>query len=133
MMALIGRFVFRVPMVGSTALLAASIFIYLFAVVGIGLLISSVAMTQQQAILGAFTFMAPAVLLSGFATPVKNMPAWLRWVTYADPLRYFLVVSKGVFLEGMDAGVAAANLWPLAVIAAVTLGSASWLFRHRMQ
>ena len=133
LMAAIGRVVFGVPLVGSAALLAASILVYLFAVVGVGLLISSVATTQQQAILGAFTFMVPAVLLSGFATPVENMPAWLRWVTYGDPLRYFLVVSKGVFLEGMDARVAAATLWPLAVIAAVTLGAASWLFRHRME
>jgi ABC-2 type transport system permease protein len=133
LMAAIGRLVFGIPLVGSTVLLAASIFVYLFAVVGVGLLISSIATTQQQAILGAFTFMAPAVLLSGFATPVENMPAWLRWVTYADPLRYFLVVSKGVFLEGMDARVAAATLWPLGVIAAATLGSAAWLFRHRME
>lgn len=133
MMAWIGRLVFGIPMVGSGAVLAASIFVYLFAVVGVGLLVSAVATTQQQAILGAFTFMVPAVLLSGFATPVENMPAWLRWVAYGDPLRYFLVVSKGVFLEGMDARVAAATLWPLGVIAGVTLGAAAWLFRHRME
>ena len=77
--------------------------------------------------------MVPAVLLSGFATPVENMPTWLRWVTYGDPLRYFLVISRGVFLEGMDFSVAAMNLWPLAAIAVVTLGLASWLFRHRME
>jgi ABC-2 type transport system permease protein len=133
LMAVMGGLVFRVPMVGSGVLLGMSMFVFLLAILGIGLVISSVAKTQQQAILGAFTFMVPAVLLSGFATPVENMPAWLRWAAYGDPLRYFLILSKGVFLEGMDARVAAMNLWPLAVIAAVTLGAASWLFRHRME
>jgi ABC-2 type transport system permease protein len=133
MMALIGRVVFGIPMVGSAWLLALAIFTFLLAIVGVGLFISSLAKTQQQAILGAFTFMVPAVLLSGFATPVENMPPWLRWVTYGNPLRYFLVISRGVFLEGMDFSVAAKNLWPLAAIAVVTLGSASWLFRHRME
>jgi ABC-2 type transport system permease protein len=133
MMAAIGHYIFRIPMVGSSLLLAFSIAVFLLAVVGVGLFISSLAMTQQQAILGAFTFMVPAVLLSGFATPVENMPRWLQWVADADPLRYFLVISKGVFLEGMDFRVAAMNLWPMAAIAAVTLAAASWLFRHRME
>jgi ABC-2 type transport system permease protein len=133
MMALIGRVVFGIPMVGSAWLLAGAIFVFLLAIVGVGLFISSLAKTQQQAILGAFTFMVPAVLLSGFATPVENMPPWLRWVTYGNPLRYFLVISRGVFLEGMNLDIAAMNLWPLAAIAVVTLGSASWLFRHRME
>jgi ABC-2 type transport system permease protein len=133
LMAAAGRLIFGIPLVGSVFLLAGAILIFLLAIVGVGLLISSISMTQQQAILGAFTFMVPAVLLSGFATPVENMPAWLSWVSYGDPLRYFLVISKGVFLEGMSPRVAAMNLWPLAVIATVTLGSASWLFRHRME
>lgn len=133
LMAAAARVIFGIPMVGSPWLLLLAIFLFLLAVVGVGLFISSLAMTQQQAILGAFTFMVPAVLLSGFATPVENMHAWLAWVTYANPLRYFLVISRGVFLEGMDPDVAAMNLWPMALIAAATLGTASWFFRHRME
>lgn len=133
LMATAGRLVFGLPMVGSMLLLALSILVFLLAIVGIGLVISSIAKTQQQAILGAFTFMVPGVLLSGFATPIENMPPWLAWVTCANPLRYFLVLSKGIFLEGMDLRIATMSLWPLLLIAAVTLGSAAWLFRHRME
>jgi len=133
LMAAAARVVFGIPIIGSPLLLALAILVFLLAVVGVGLFISSIAKTQQQAILGAFTFMVPAVLLSGFATPVENMPPWLRAVTVVNPLRYFLVISRGVFLEGMDLPVAAANLWPLALIATATLAAAAWLFRHRME
>ena len=71
--------------------------VFLLAVSGVGLFISSLSMTQQQAILGSFVFMVPANLLSGFATPVENIPNWLQPVSMAMPLRYFLIVSKGVF------------------------------------
>lgn len=76
--------------------------------------------------------MVPAVILSGFATPIANMPEAVQLVTYADPLRYFLVILRKVFLEGADFALVADQLWPMAVIGAVTLSLASWLFRHRM-
>jgi ABC-2 type transport system permease protein len=114
-------------------LLYASAVFFLAAVVGIGLFISALSATQQQAILGAFLFLAPAVLLSGFATPIDNMPAWLRPITLVNPLRHFLVITRGVFLKGMGAGDVATNTLPLLGIACFTLTAAAWLFRRRME
>ncbi len=132
-MLLVGVFVFRVPFQGSVALLYLGMTVYLAAVIGVGLFISSLAMTQQQGFLGAFVFMVPAVLLSGFATPIENMPEWLQTLTLANPLRYYIAMIKGVFLKGMPAAMAFHLLWPLAVIALVTLSAATWLFRHRVE
>jgi ABC-2 type transport system permease protein len=126
-------FVFGVPLRGSLLLLYPSLVVYLAAVIGVGLFISSLAATQQQAILGAFLFAAPAILLSGFATPIENMPPWLQPLTEVNPLRHFLVVVKGVFLKDLPAAEVIANTWPLALIALVTLSCAAWLFRRRME
>jgi ABC-2 type transport system permease protein len=75
--------------------------------------------------------MVPATLLSGFATPIANMPVWLQAVTVINPLRYFLAVTRGVFLKGMAFPDVARNTAPLVVIAAITLTAAAWLFRRR--
>jgi ABC-2 type transport system permease protein len=77
--------------------------------------------------------MVPAVLLSGFATPIENMPEWLQALTLANPLRYYLTMIKGVFLKGMPAAMVLRLLWPLAVIALTTLSAATWLFRRRVE
>jgi ABC-2 type transport system permease protein len=132
-MLLAGVLAFRVPFQGSVALLYASMVVYLAAVIGVGLFVSSLARTQQQAILGAFVFVVPANLLSGFASPIENMPDWLQTLTLANPLRYYLVIVKGLFLKDMPAAEVLRNLWPLAVIALVTLSAATWLFRHRVE
>jgi len=126
-------FVFGVPFRGSLALFYLSLVLYLVATIGIGLFISALAQTQQQAFLGAFLFMAPAVLLSGFAAPVENMPGWLQIGTLANPLRHFLVLSKGLFLKALPPGDVAANALPLVAIAAVTLPVAAWLFTRRLE
>jgi ABC-2 type transport system permease protein len=126
-------FIFAVPLHGSVLLLYGSALFYLLAVVGVGLFISAMCMTQQQAILGAFLFMVPATLLSGFATPIANMPDWLQPVTLVNPMRYFLVVVEGVFLKDIPLKAVAAETFPLALIAIVTLTAASWLFRRRME
>jgi ABC-2 type transport system permease protein len=126
-------FVFDVPLRGSLVLLYGSAVFYLAALVGLGLFISALSATQQQAILGAFLVMVPATLLSGFATPIDNMPAWLQPVTLLDPLRYFLVIVRGVFLKSLPLGDVVANTIPLIAIAAVTLSAAAWLFRRRME
>ena len=102
-------------------------------VIGVGLFISSLATTQQQAILGAFVFMVPAMLLSGFATPIENMPDWLQTVTLANPMRYYLVIVKGVFLKGMPAAVVLRLTLADGRHRAVTLSAATWLFRHRVE
>lgn len=130
---LMAVFFFGIPLRGSLFLLYGSAIFYLASVVGIGLFISSLSMTQQQAILGAFVFMVPAVLLSGFATPIENMPGWLQPVTYVNPLRYFLVVVKGVFLKDIPLSEVIHNTAPLALIALFTLSAAAWLFRSRLE
>jgi ABC-2 type transport system permease protein len=126
-------FVFDVPLRGSLLLLYGSGVFYLLAVVGVGLFISALSMTQQQAILGAFLFMVPAMLLSGFATPIDNMPGWLQSVTQLNPLRYFLVIVTGVFMKDIPLHQVVANTIPLMLIATVTLSTASWLFRRRLE
>jgi ABC-2 type transport system permease protein len=132
-MVLVGVLAFRVPLHGSLVLLYTAMIVYLFAVIGVGLFISALAKTQQQAILGAFVFMVPAMLLSGFASPIENMPDWLQYVSYINTIRYFMVIVKGVFLKDMPVAVALGYLWPMTVIAAVTLSAATWLFRTRME
>lgn len=126
-------FVFRVPFEGHLVYLYGAMAVFVLAVIGIGLFISALAHTQQQAILGAFVFLSPAILLSGFATPIENMPGWLQTLTLANPLRYFLVIIKGVFLKAMPGDIVFSNTWPLAVIALITLSVSGWLFRRRLE
>ena len=92
---------FRVPFHGSIVLLYGSLVVYLFAVIGVGLFVSSLAKTQQQAILGTPSlFMVPSpCCLSGFASPIENMPDWLQYATLANPIRYYIVIVKGIFFE----------------------------------
>ena len=130
---LIATLVFRIPFTGSIPLLYASLAVYLVSVIGVGLFISSLSQTQQQAFLGAFVFAAPAILLSGFATPVENMPDWLQTLTLINPLRHFLVIVNGLFTKDMPVGTVLENAWPLVLIAAVTMTSAAWLFRRRVE
>ncbi len=122
-----------VPFRGSLGLLYASAFFFLAAVVGIGLFISALCSTQQQAILGAVLFVTPATMLSGFATPIENMPGWLQTLTLVNPLRHFLVITRGLFLKALDAEAVLRNTLPLLLIALVTLTAAAWLFRRRME
>jgi len=126
-------FIFGIPLRGSLALLYFGTLVYLTAVVGLGLFISSLSATQQQAILGAFLVMVPMIMLSGFATPIDNMPDWLQPVTLLDPLRYYLIIVRGIFLRALPMGEVLANIWPLVLIACVTLSSAAWLFRSRLE
>jgi len=126
-------FIFRIPFTGSLVLLYISMFVFICSIAGVGLFISSLSSTQQQAILGAFIFMSPAVLLSGYATPIENMPEWLQTFTLINPLRYYLVVAKGVFLKNMPATVVFDNTWPMALIACFTLTASALLFRRRLQ
>lgn len=130
---LAAHFLFDIPLRGNVGYLYVSAFFYLLSVIGIGLFISSLSMTQQQAILGAFLFMVPAMLLSGFATPIENMPTWLQPVTYLNPLRYFLIVIRGVFLKDMSFVEVVRQTLPLMAIAIVTLGLSARLFRSRLQ
>jgi ABC-2 type transport system permease protein len=123
---------FKVPLLGSLAAFYVGLVLFLLSGVGAGLLISSLSATQQQGLLGAFLFMVPAVILSGFATPIANMPEAVQMLTLVDPLRYFLVILRKVFLEGAGFDVLLNQLWPMALIGSVSLILAGWLFRHRM-
>lgn len=125
-------FWFGVPLRGHLGLLYVALVVYLLAAIGVGLMLSSLARTQQQAILGAFLFVVPAVILSGFATPISNMPQAIQDLTLVNPMRYFLVIVRGTFLQDLPPALVYANLWPMMVIAAVTLTGAAWLFRHRL-
>ncbi|WP_324779893.1 ABC transporter permease [Thiobacillus sedimenti] len=129
---LIATLWFKVPLLGSLPALYGGLALFLLSGVGAGLLISALAVTQQQGLLGAFLFMVPAVILSGFATPIANMPPLVQAITLIDPLRYFLVILRKVFLEGAGFDVLTGQLWPMAAIGVVTLSLASWLFRHRL-
>ncbi len=125
-------FWFKVPFLGSIATLYVGIFLFLLSAVGVGLMISSIAVTQQQGLLGAFFFMVPAIILSGFATPIRNMPAIVQDLTLVNPMRYFLVVLRGTFLQGTPFHLLIPELWPLAAIGIASLAIAGWLFRNRM-
>jgi ABC-2 type transport system permease protein len=128
-----GVVIFKIPFTGSLLMLYFSMLVFVCSIVGVGLFISSLCSTQQQAILGTFVFISPSVSLSGFATPIENMPVWLQYLTYANPLRYFLVISKGIFLKEMPPSIALSNTWQMALVAVFTLSAATWLFRKRLE
>jgi len=122
-----------IPLQGSLILLLVSLELFLLSIIGIGLFVSSLSLTQQQAILGVILVMPPFAMLSGFATPVENMPEWLQWITVVNPVRWYLVIVKGVFLKGMGAGEVFLNCIPLVCISLVTLTAAGVMFRRRME
>ncbi len=129
---IVGTLIYGVPFRGSLLLFYLSLSSYLISLVGIGLFISSLCKTQQQAILGVFSFLLPAILLSGYATPVDNMPRWLQFATLTNPMRHFFVVAKGEFLKALEPAAVWASTWPMLLIAAFTLTAAYWLFRHKL-
>jgi len=129
---LMAVFWFKVPLLGSLLTLYTGVALFLVAAIGVGLMISSLAVTQQQGLLGAFLFLVPAIVLSGFATPIANMPPWFQQITLANPMRYFVVILRGVFLEGTPFHMLIDQFWPMAVIGGVNLAVAGWLFRRRM-
>ena len=124
---------FGVPFVGSVIALGIGLLFFLLAATGIGLMISSIAVTQQQGLLGVFMFLVPSIILSGFATPIANMPEAVQLLTYINPMRYFLIITRGVYLEGDGVANLIPQYWPLALIALVSMSFAAWLFRHRME
>lgn len=133
LLALIGITIFGVPMRGDPALLVIALAVFMLSITSLGIMISSLTATQQQAMISAFCFLMPAIILSGFATPIENMPGWLQIATYANPLRYMLTISRGVFLQDMPAGLIFANIWPMALIGIITASAAAWLFRNKLQ
>ena len=130
--ALAARFLYQVPFGGSTTLLMAGMVCYGLALAGIGLFVSSLCSTQQQAFLGVFSFMVPAVILSGYVSPIENMPLLFQWLAAVDPLSHFILLLKGVFLKDLGWSAAWPLLWPLLAIAGVTLSLALAMFRRHI-
>ena len=96
------------PFHGHVWVLALGTVLFLLCMLGVGLLISTISATQQQAMVSSFFFIMPAVTFSGFGFPISTMPEWLQLLTYASPLRYFLVVLRGSYLKGVGIEI----LWP---------------------
>jgi ABC-2 type transport system permease protein len=132
LIALAAVFIYRVPFQGSVGLLYFSMLFFALSLAGFGLSISAICSTQQQAFLGVFSFMVPAITLSGFVSPVENMPFFFRCLAWIDPVSHFIVIVKGLFLKGYDLRLIWPNLWPLLVITAFTMSTGYWMFRRRI-
>ncbi len=123
---------FNIPIKGSLPLLFLGTVIYLISVLGIGLFISTISRTQQQALMSTFLFFAPAILLSGFMFPIENMPVFVQYITYVNPLRYILVIIRGIFLKGNGMDI----LWPqmtaLTILSLLLIGVSSLRFKKKI-
>ena len=123
---------FRIPLGGSVLTLYMGLVIFIIASVGMGLAISALAGSMQQAMLSTFVLLIPLMLMSGLIAPIPNMPHAMQYVTLLDPLRYAIELAQRVYLEGARSISILDDLWPLAAITAVTMPAAAWLFRHRL-
>jgi drug efflux transport system permease protein len=124
--------VFHIPFRGSPLLLFSCAVLYLMTTLGAGLLLSTISNTQQQAMMGNFFFTTPAFMLSGFAFPIRNMPVAVQYLTYLNPLRYFIEIVRGIFLKGTGIAV----LWPqmaaLAAFGAAMIAISSARFHKKL-
>ncbi|MBN1614578.1 MAG: ABC transporter permease, partial [Deltaproteobacteria bacterium] len=129
---LLAIFWFKIPLEGSVALLVIAACLFLLSTLGIGLFISTISATQQQAMMTTFFFIVPFLMLSGFIFPIANMPTAIQWLTYLNPLRFFLVIIRGIFLKGVGFEV----LWPqyaaLTCLGIVVFSGAVGRFRKRL-
>lgn len=127
----IAIFGFGVPLNGSLVLLYAAMLAFAFAAGAVGLMVSSLSSTQQQAFLGAFTIGVPCILISGAVTPIINMPPFLQKLTLINPLRHFTVITQGVFLKEITTSAALLNLGKILCISLVAVAIAIWMFKRR--
>jgi ABC-2 type transport system permease protein len=123
--------IFAVPFRGSLLFFFVTSLLFLITASGVGVSISAFCRTQQQAILSSFMFIQPAVLLSGFAFPIENMPTVIQYITYLNPLRYFITIVRGCFLKGTGWEVLWPQVIPLMVMGIVSIGLAASLFQKR--
>lgn len=126
---LFALFLFKIPFNGSVLILYFGVVVFLFCICGVGLFISSLSNTQQQAILGSFVFMIPSFLLSGFATPIENMPPWLISFTNFVPLKHYLLLIKGVFLKNISLEIALNYIIPMFLLGILSLSVAMIFFK----
>jgi ABC-2 type transport system permease protein len=124
---------FRIPFEGSLLTLFPGLVLFVLAAVGIGLFVSSLAATMQQAMLYAFVLIMPFAMLSGLTTPISNMPLVFQYFTLINPLRYAISIAQRVYLEGVGIKTLIPDLWPMVLIAGFTLAAATWMFRNRFE
>jgi ABC-2 type transport system permease protein len=129
---ILSKFWFDVPIAGSLPLLFLATCLFLMSTLGVGLFISTVSSTQQQAMMTTFFFILPFFMLSGFVFPIANMPVVVQWLSYLNPLRFFLVILRGIFLKGVGFHV----LWPqflaLTVLGIILFAGAVGRFHKRL-
>ncbi len=132
MVTLVALYWFEIPLAGSVPALFLATCLFLLSTLGTGLFISTVSKTQQQAMMTTFFFILPFFMLSGFVFPIANMPTVVQWLTYLNPLRYFLVIIRGIFLKGVGLQI----LWPqyaaLTVLGIAVFAGAVGRFRKRL-
>jgi ABC-2 type transport system permease protein len=133
LITILGVIWFHVPLRGNLILLLFSTCIYLFTTLGIGLFISTISSTQQEAMMSVFLFFMPTTLLSGFAYPIANMPQVIQWLTFFNPLRYFMVVTRSIFLKGVGIEVLWVQLVPLLVMGVCIIGLSAARFRKSLE
>jgi ABC-2 type transport system permease protein len=129
---LVTRWWFQIPMAGSALTLYTGLAAFILAGVGIGLAISALSASMQQAEMVSFVLLMPMMLLSGLTTPVASMPQALQIATRVNPVRWGIALVRRVYLEGAGLSAVWPDIVPLLLIAAVTLPAAAWLFRNRL-
>jgi ABC-2 type transport system permease protein len=133
MVLLVAQLWFRIPFAGSYLVLYAGMTLFLLAAVSMGLVVSAFAGTMQQAMLYSFVVMMPFILMSGLTTPISSMPDFLQYCTLINPLRYAIEIVHRVYLEGAGPSMLLSQLWPLVLIALVSMTTASWMFRRGLE
>lgn len=131
-MTTVAVFCFKIKFVGNFVIFIISTIFALLAIVGVGLFISSICTTQQQAILGCFTFQTPSVILSGFISPIEDMPKFFQIIAYCNPTKYFMTITKGIFFKNMPSCEVFYNTIFLFLIAVVTLSLAGIMFKKKL-
>jgi len=125
-------FWFTIPFNGSVPLIFIGALLFIMSTLGLGLFISTISTTQQQAMMTTFFFILPLFMFSGFVFPIENMPEIIQWLTYLNPLRYFLIIIRGIFLKGVGLTI----LWPqfaaLMLLGAIVFAGSIKRFRKRL-
>jgi ABC-2 type transport system permease protein len=133
LISLVGTLWFGVPLRGSIAVFAAGTMVFLLSALGVGLFLSTISVNQQQAMVSSFFFIMPAVTLSGFGTPISSMPPFFQKVTYLDPLRYYMILLRSVYLKGVGLDVLWPQLAAMAVFAVLLLSVSVLRFRKSLE
>lgn len=133
LISMVGTLWFKVPLRGSIGVFAVGTVLFLLCVLGIGLFISTVSMTQQQAMVTGFFFIMPSIIFSGFGSPISSMPEFMQLLTYVNPMRYYQTILRSVYLKGVGFDV----LWPhmaaMAIIGVTMLTVSVLRFRKSLE